>query len=157
MRTPISRSGVRHARVGVSPPRVVDLLSDPVFVTRALDDLLDQERSRETEPVTWALPRLHLGTHGLEVVLHPSFVVERHVVTIIAASSPASDAEATISLRGSAVAAADHSLLTTQWGLDLVLPLPQAVVRLARPALHRAVERIVDDITDRLARGLDER
>lgn len=155
MRTPISRSGVRHARVGAQPPRVVDLLSDPAFVTRALGDLLDQQRSRGTEPVTWALPRLHLGTQGLEVVLRPSFAVDRRTVTITASSTPTSDADATITLRGTAVAEQDHSVLSTYWELDLVVPLPHAVVRLARPALHRAIEGSVDDITSRLASGID--
>lgn len=137
-----------------TPTRTLELLADPAFVTPMLGDLLDQQRSRATEPVRWVLPRLHVGGGDVLVVLAPRWTVTPDRVVIDAPSTEEADAQVQLRLTCSAVADGEGAVLTTAWTLRMRVPLPRVLVRLARPALDRSIGNVVEEITRRTASGV---
>jgi len=146
----ITRSGRQRTALAAAPGLVADVLSDPAAVTEMLGDLLDQQRSQVGPPSTWVIPRIRLGLASFDTILVPSFRRTDDQVRITAVTTPTSQAEARLVMDLSPTPvgpAACH--LETVWKLQLGVPVPRTALRLAGPALDRAVASTVQRIMRR--------
>lgn len=155
MSTEVARAGTRVSRVATSPRRTLELLADPAFVTEVLGDLLDQQRSSGEAPVRWTLPRLHVGTAAVEIVLAPRW--QLHADRVVVHAVTTEEADAHVELRLTCVVAPDGNAtsVTFAWTLRLDVPLPRMLIGLARPALDRGIGQVVEDILRRIVDGVE--
>ena len=156
-RTRFESSGTRTESVGASPAATTAALGDRVFVTDALGDLLDQQRSTSVDPV-WVLPAMSIGPRRVTVVLEPTWTRgPGDVVVIEAVAVPPSDVDAILRLDCAAGPAptGDGGRLTIDWSLRMWPPVPRALAAAVRPALDGAVGRVVDRVFARIVAGVE--
>lgn len=151
----LRREGTDASHVSAPVEEAVAALSRPCFVTRALGDLLDQGRSSGVDPVVWVLPPVRAGGRSLRTVLQPRWTVDGTTVRIDAPSTERSDTDVRLLLT-TRVTADDRTTLTTSWRVDVVVPVPRAVVQLAGSSLDRSVRAIVSRVTGRVACAINE-
>lgn len=150
MARPVVRTGRQRAALAAAPGLVADVLVDPPAVTELLGDLLDQERSEPGPPTRWVVPRVRVGPANVRAILLARFERTDDVVVITAVTTPDSDIEAELSLRLDPTGLGPAACrLETAWRIELVVPLPRTAMRLAAPALDRAVAATVQRIMRR--------
>lgn len=156
MGTRITREGVHRREVEVPADRVLAMLSDQQFVTDAMGDLLDQQRS-SAAPARWVLPGMEVMGVSVEIVLLPVWQeTDDRVVHIDAASDDGSDVEVELDLQLRATpTSATASELVTSWEMGLVAPVPRAMLQFAQGAIDQAIDEVVGEIVDRVATAVE--